>query len=341
MKKFFIPLIAVGFAACKNDTNNHTAGTGGVYDATGKTVQVITTADSTSLRLATTDTLSFAPLNQPVESQVVVFVDPDKTFQTFHGIGAALTDASAETFFKLPAAEQQAFLKAHFDKKEGLAYTVARTNINSCDFSSGSYTYVKDNDAALNSFDIAPDKKYKIPFIKQAMAAAGGKLDLFASPWSPPAWMKTNNDMLHGGKLKPDMQAAWAAYYPKFIKAYEAEGIPVWGISIQNEPMATQIWESCIYTAEEERDFLKNHLGPIMHKEGLKDKKIIVWDHNRGALASTGTKTGVAAPPCTITCAGYTKLFPTSLYFLPKAAPKALIVPATMPGCWARNTAAL
>ena len=283
MKIHLFTLAALGFAACQPSGSTETA-SGARYDATDKTVQVITTADSSGLRLTPTDTLSFEPLNQPVESQIVVFVDPDKTFQTFHGIGAALTDASAETFFKLPVAEQQAFLKAHFDKKDGLGYTVARTNINSCDFSSGSYTYVKDNDAALSSFDIAPDKKYKIPFIKQAMTAAGGKLDLFASPWSPPAWMKTNNDMLHGGKLKPDMYATWAAYYPKFIKAYEAEGIPVWGISIQNEPMATQIWESCIYTAEEERDFLKNHLGPIMHKEGLKDKKIIVWDHNRDLI---------------------------------------------------------
>ena len=98
------------------------------------------------------------------------------------------------------------------------------------------------------------------------MKAAGGKLTLFASPWSPPAWMKDNNDMLHGGKLKPDFFQPWAKYYTKFIKAYEKEGIPVWGITVQNEPMATQRWESCIYTAEEERDFLKNYLGPTMAK---------------------------------------------------------------------------
>ncbi len=116
------------------------------------------------------------------------------------------------------------------------------------------------------------------------MAAAGGKLDLFASPWSPPSWMKDNNDMLHGGKLKPEFYNAWALYYTKFIKEYEKEEMPVWGISIQNEPMAKQRWESCIYTAEEERDFLKNHLGPTMEKEGLKDKKIIVWDHNRDLM---------------------------------------------------------
>jgi len=96
--------------------------------------------------------------------------------------------------------------------------------------------------------------------------------------------MKSNNDMLHGGKLKLEFYQAWANYYAKFVKAYKAEGIPIWGISIQNEPMATQKWESCIFTAEEERDFLKNNLGPTMKREGLADKKIIVWDHNRDLI---------------------------------------------------------
>jgi len=93
--------------------------------------------------------------------------------------------------------------------------------------------------------------------------------------------MKTTNNMLHGGKLKPEFYQSWATYFTKFIKAYQQEGIPIWGITIQNEPMATQTWESCIYSAEEERDFLKNFLGPTMKKEGLGDKKIIAWDHNR------------------------------------------------------------
>jgi len=96
--------------------------------------------------------------------------------------------------------------------------------------------------------------------------------------------MKTNNDMLHGGKLKTDFYQAWANYFVKFIKAYQAEGIPIWGTTIQNEPMATQTWESCIYSAEEERDFLKRHLGPTLKREGLGDKKIIAWDHNRDLI---------------------------------------------------------
>ena len=254
------------------------------YSAEGKTVLVYTTADSSNLRLTVTDTLSFKQMGQPLETQLCVFVDPSKQFQSFVGIGAALTDASAETYAKLPKDKQQELLSAYFDKEKGIGYTFGRTNINSCDFSSDTYSYVSDEDKELKTFDIKHDQQFKIPFIKAAMAAAGGKLNLFASPWSPPAWMKDNKDMLHGGKLKPDFAASWALYYTKFIKAYEQEGMPIWGISVQNEPMATQRWESCIYTGEEERDFLKNHLGPTMAKEGLQDKKIIVWDHNRDLM---------------------------------------------------------
>ena len=244
-------------------------------------VAVYTTADKTDFRLSRTDTLAFKQMGQPLETQVCVFVDPARTFQTILGIGGALTDASAETFAKLPAARQQEILKAYFDANNGIGYRLARTNIHSCDFSSGSYTYVDEGDKDLRSFSVSHDRQYRIPFIKQAQAAAGGKLTLFASPWSPPAFMKDNNNMLHGGKLKPEFYQSWANYYTKFIKAYESEGIPVWGITIQNEPMATQTWESCIYTAEDERDFLKNYLGPTMKREGLGGKKIIAWDHNR------------------------------------------------------------
>lgn len=250
----------------------------------GKTVTVFTTADNSNLRLSQTDQVVFKELAQPTEGEVSIFVDPNKTYQSFLGIGAALTDASAETFAKLPKQQQQDFLQAYYSTEKGIGYSLARTNIHSCDFSSGSYTYVKEGDKALSSFSIDHDRKYRIPFIKQVMAAAGGKIVLYASPWSPPAFMKTNKEMLHGGKLDPAFAQSWAMYYTKFIKAYEKEGIPIWGITIQNEPMATQKWESCIFTAEEERDFLKKYLGPTMQKQGLSEKKIIVWDHNRDLM---------------------------------------------------------
>jgi O-Glycosyl hydrolase len=254
------------------------------FKVEGKQVIVYTTADSTAYRLTPTDTLKFKELIQPVETQVCVFTNPEKTFQTFLGIGGALTDASAETFSKIPAAKQAELLQAYYDTKKGIGYTLARTNINSCDFSSGSYSYVNEGDKELKSFKIDHDMRFRIPFIKKAIEAAGGKLTLFVSPWSPPGYMKDNNDMLHGGKLKPEYYQSWADYYAKFINAYEKAGIPVWGMTIQNEPMATQKWESCIYTADDERDFLKNFLGPTMQKDGLGDKKIIVWDHNRDLM---------------------------------------------------------
>ena len=254
------------------------------FKVEGKKVIVYTTADSTNYRLTVTDTLKFKELIQPLETQVCVFTNPDITFQTFLGIGGALTDASAETFSKMPIEKQAELLQAYYDTKKGIGYTLARTNINSCDFSSGSYTYVTDGDKELKSFKIDHDLQFRIPFIKKAIAAAGGKLTLFVSPWSPPGYMKDNNDMLHGGKLKPEYYQTWADYYAKFIKAYEKAGIPVWGMTIQNEPMATQKWESCIYTADDERDFLKNYLGPTIQKAGLGDKKIIVWDHNRDLM---------------------------------------------------------
>jgi glucosylceramidase len=293
------------------------------FSVDGKAVQVYTTAENTDQRLSAGPNQSFEEADQPLETEVAVFVNPNKTFQSLLGIGGAITDASAEVFALLPEDKQEELLKAYYDPEEGIGYTLCRTTIHSCDFSKESYTYVSDEDKELKTFSIDHDREFRIPMIKKATAAAGGELPLYVSPWSPPAFMKDSKNMLQGGKLLPEYRDAWALYYTKFIKAYEAEGMPIWGLTIQNEPMATQRWESCIYTAEEERDFLKNHLGPTMEREGLGDKKIIVWDHNRdlinhrantilmtrkppsmpGALAFTGTKTGPAATLCSSTWA--------------------------------------
>ena len=253
-------------------------------DVTSRPVTVYVTAKDTGQRLARTGEIAFTDLPQRTEKQECIFVDPSKEFQTVLGVGGALTDASAETFYKLPEDKQREILTAYFDPQKGIGYSLGRTSIHSCDFSSESYTYVTNDDATLASFNISHDLKYRIPFIKEALATAGKDFTIFASPWSPPAWMKDNNDMLHGGKLKPEFDDAWARYFVKFIKAYASAGVPIWGVTVQNEPMAVQPWESCLYTAEEERDFVKNYLGPIMVKSGLKDKKILIWDHNRSIM---------------------------------------------------------
>ena len=252
--------------------------------AHGATLEVHTTAIDGNQRLALTSTATLAPGMQPPEGDVSVFVDPAKTYQPLLGIGGAITDASAEVFAKLSPKNQERLLRAYYDPTDGIGYSLARTTIHSSDFSSASYTYIDEGDAALAGFSVAHDREFRVPLIKRAIAAAGGHLTLFASPWSAPAFMKTNASMLQGGRLKPEFADAWARYYTRFIRAYEHEGIPVWGITIQNEPMATQRWESMIYSAEDERDFLKNHLGPAMAKAGLGDRRIIVWDHNRDLM---------------------------------------------------------
>lgn len=278
---YFIVLLSLAFAINLSASAQRKSVS---YTPTVKKVTVYTTADKTNYRLTETAVENFKTFGQPFETQVCVFVDPTKTFQEFIGIGGAITDASAETFAKLPEEKQEEILTAYFDKDKGIGYTLARVNIHSCDFSSGSYTYVEEGDAQLKTFNIDHDKQYRIPLVKQAMKKAGGKLTLYASPWSPPAFMKDTKNMLQGGKLLPEFYQPWANYFVKFINAWEKEGIPVWGITIQNEPMAKQTWESCIFTAEEERDFLVNNLGPTMHKAGMQDKKIIMWDHNRDLI---------------------------------------------------------
>lgn len=246
---------------------------------------IYVTAKNTGDRLSPKAPLHFTAMPQPEEQYPVIVVDPRKTFQTFIGIGGALTDAAAETWAKLPEDKRKEILTAYFDPEKGIGYSLCRTNIHSCDFSSGSYTYDGvAGDKALKHFSIDHDKQFRIPFIKAALATARTPFTLFASPWSPAAWMKTSGDMLHGGQLKAEYADTWANYYAKFVKAYAKEGIKIWGLTVQNEPMANQTWESCIFSGEEERDFVKNHLGPALHKNGLQDVKLMVWDHNRGLL---------------------------------------------------------
>ncbi|WP_331352825.1 glycoside hydrolase family 30 protein [Cellvibrio sp. UBA7671] len=272
--------LAIALAIAGTAFGTHAADT----SASTKTLSVYTTAKDTHHKLSLTDTLSFKPAQQNKETEIAIYVNPAKQYQTFLGIGGAITDASAETFAKLNSKKKAEFLKAYYDKKDGIGYSLLRTTIHSSDFSSGSYTYIEEGDKELKTFSIKHDQKYRLPMLKAAIKAAGGKITTYASPWSAPAFMKDTNHMLQGGKLLPEYNNAWATYYTKFIKAYEKEGIPIWGITVQNEPMAKQTWESMIFTAEEERDFLKNHLGPVMEKAGYGDKKIIVWDHNRDLI---------------------------------------------------------
>jgi glucosylceramidase len=189
---------------------------------------VFATSKESDRRITQTETLTFKSQAQPLETELFIYLDKNKKFQEMVGIGAAITDASAETFAKMSAAKQKEVSEAFFTLDKGIGYSLLRTTIHSSDFSSNSYTYVKEGDKELNSFSIAHDEQYRIPLIKKAFELSKNNMALYASPWSPPAFMKTNNDMLRGGKLKPEYNQSWANYYVKFIAAYEKASIPVW-----------------------------------------------------------------------------------------------------------------
>ena len=219
------------------------------------------------------------------DTSVRLWVNPKIAFQTIEGFGGAFTEAAAVTWLKLSETQRDSVLRAYFDRSTGHGYSFCRVHMNSCDFALGNYAHAEvAGDVALEHFTIDRDRVALLPFIKAAQGVADQPIKLLASPWSPPAWMKTNGQMNHGGKLLPEYRAAWAQCYVKFIQAYAAEGVPIWGVSVQNEPMATQRWDSCIYTAEEERDFVRDHLGPALEQAGLGDIKIVIWDHNRDEM---------------------------------------------------------
>src|SRR5258708_11039524 len=142
-------------------------------------------------------------------------------------------------------------------------------------------------------------RKWILPLIHDVVAIAGSNFHVLASPWSPPGWMKTNGMMPFGGSLQSGYADTWAKFIVKFVQAMKREeNIPIWALTVQNEPAARQFWESCIYTAEQERDFVRNHLGPSLTKAGLEQIHLLIWDHNRDLLndrASTVLSDPVAA----------------------------------------------
>jgi glucosylceramidase len=247
-------------------------------------IKVIQTVKDTEDRLTEKDSLTFQKDYQ--ENLPLIEINRNKKFQEVIGFGGAFTEAASSTLDQLSPQKRQEAIDAYFHPEKGINYTFCRTHINSCDFSLGNYAYTETpGDVELEDFTIERDRRSLIPLIKDALKTKGEDFKLFASPWSPPAWMKTNGRMNNGGSLKDEYREVWAKYFAKYIKEYQKEGIDIWGVTIQNEPMATTPWDNCIYTDEQERDFVKI-LGSTLKEEGLEDIKIIVWDHNKDIMKS-------------------------------------------------------
>lgn len=213
----------------------------------------------------------------------VVAIYPELTYQTIRGFGGAFTESSGYNFSKLSKEKKEIVLNAYFGK-DGIHYTLGRTHINSCDFSLSNYAYLNKDEDIDQKFNRDRDREYIVPMIKAAIECSDDNISFLASPWSPPSFMKTNLDMNHGGELKEEYKRDWAKYIVTYIKDCKKDGITISMLTVQNEPEATQVWDSCRYSAAQEMEFVRDYLGPILAEEGLSDVKIYVWDHNKELL---------------------------------------------------------
>ncbi len=211
-------------------------------------------------------------------------INSKKELQTITGFGGAFTESSAYLLNKMSEEKRNEIIAAYF-AKDGARYSLARTHMNSCDFSLNNYSYTPvAGDKNLDHFSIDEDKDDIIPMIKDAMAISEDGFKLFSSPWTASPWMKDNNSWV-GGKLLPEYYDTWALFFSKYVDAYKAEGIDIWGFTVENEPHGNgENWESMHYSPEEMTHFVQNFLGPKLEADGKGHLKILGYDQNREGI---------------------------------------------------------
>lgn len=218
------------------------------------------------------------------DSLINIKILKNKEYQILTGFGGAFTESSAYLLNRISKENRDIILRAYFSK-EGANYSLTRTHMNSCDFSLTNYSYSPvENDINLEHFTIEEDRDDLIPMIKDAMEISENGFKIFASPWTAAPWMKDNNHWV-GGKLLPKYYDTWALFFSKYVDAYEAEGIPIWGFTVENEPHGNgDNWESMHFSPQEMTDFVQHHLGPKLEADGKGDKIILGYDQNRAGI---------------------------------------------------------
>jgi len=214
------------------------------------------------------------------EDAIQINILPEDKYQTITGFGGSFTESSAYLLNQLSKENRELILNAYFGN-DGARYSLTRTHMNSCDFSLSNYSYHPEEDKELKNFSIEEDRDDIIPMIKEAMAISEEGFKIISSPWTAPPWMKDNNNYV-GGKLLPEFYDSWAKFFSKYLDAYRNEGIDIWAVTVENEPLGNgNNWESMHYSPEEMVDFVGNHLGPQFEADGQK-AKILAYDQNRG-----------------------------------------------------------
>ncbi|MBT8191662.1 MAG: hypothetical protein KJO29_14620 [Bacteroidia bacterium] len=277
-----------------------------------------TSQNGDKLRLITDDKKDTSPT---VEKKATLQLLPDHKFQEYIGFGASFTESSAWNLATIPVDLRKEVLTKLFSPEKGAGFSLTRTHINSSDYSNGHYTYVEEGDATLSTFSVHEDMKgftgdennqvrhieliepgYDIiPMILEASSIPGANFKIIASPWSPPSWMKTGETAeMTNGSLLPEYYGLWAKYLSKYVSAYKEKGINVWGITPQNEPLHAHDarWDSNGFTPEQGRDFLRDHLGPQLEKDGHLNTndlnaglRVLIYDHNKSEMINYVTST--------------------------------------------------
>ncbi|MDD3362905.1 MAG: glycoside hydrolase family 30 beta sandwich domain-containing protein [Hespellia sp.] len=242
-------------------------------------LEYTTTTYRKNQKETTTQQLEF--IHDEERENELITLYPQMKYQQMEGFGGAVTDSAGYIFSLMSEAQKIQMAESYFGK-EGMKYHLVRIPIDSCDFSLEHYEADSDEaDETFEKFSFERVEKYILPLLDAAEKAYGGKLDIMLSPWSPPVYMKTNGDRNHGGKLKDEYRQRWAEYICRYIQEYRNRGYHVTRLTLQNEPKGVQTWDSCIYTAQEEKVLLRDYVWPALKKYGLNDIEIYLWDHNK------------------------------------------------------------
>lgn len=217
---------------------------------------------------------------EEAETQVVNLY-PELTYEVFEGFGGAVTEAAGYVYSLMNEEQKRQVVETYFSKDK-MNYRLVRIHIDSCDFCLDTYEAMSDpQDAGFKSFTFERTEKYIIPMLEDIKKVAGDGLKLMLSPWSPPAFMKSNGNRKNGGRLKAEYRRMWAEYICRYIQEFENRGYTVQRISLQNEPKAVQTWDSCLVSAEEEKVFLRDFMYPAMAAHGYEEIEVFIWDHNK------------------------------------------------------------
>ena len=273
----------------------------GAAAAVAQSVSVYQTTPDLLEALSERATLHFSGKTDPAATAPVITVDEAQTFQQIDGFGASLTDSAAWLFAKkLPPAQIDAAFKSLFSRKDGIALSILRQPIGSSDLAVTFYSFddlcqqtakacttppgIADHN--LEHFSLAHDQEYILPLLKKAIAL-NPDMHVMITPWSPPGWMKSSGSMLGSNletkeksSLKPEFYPAYAHYFVKVIEGYQAAGIPIWALSVQNEPLyAPPTYSGMQMLAAEQAKFLGDALAPALAAAHL-TPKVLAYDHN-------------------------------------------------------------